>query len=362
MKDKEIINTNQFIWMLFCIITASTTLQAPRLLIVQARRDAYLSVILAWHLDVLLAIVYAYMGVRFPGQSMVQYSITIFGNKIGKILGAMFPIFFLIVSALIQRGFSVILYNAFFPETSEEVILISSYIVVGYAALKGIESIGRVSEILGPVYFFSFIILFLFVIPDVDIDRLKPQLEFGLGPFLTGTPLILSFIGICIMMGMYIPICDHPENGFIAKFRSVSLGASVICLLLITSIGVFSFSQAKDMVNVSLELARVIHISGFFERVEAIWLIIAVGASILTSANMIWAFSIGISQAAGLKSYKPLVIPAVLLSFIISRNSFKNSMDLVNFTFYSYPFFAILIETGLEMLLFFAALISKKRG
>lgn len=362
MKGKEIINTNQFIWMLFCIITAFTTLQAPRLLIVQARRDSYLSVILAWYLDVLLAIVYAYMGVRFPGQNMVQYSITIFGKKIGKLVGVIFPIFFLIVSALLQRGFSIILFNAFFPKTPEEVILISSYIVVAYAALKGIETIGRVCEILGPIYLFSFIILFLFVIPDVNMDRLKPQLELGVKPFITGAPYILAFIGICIMMGMFIPICDHPENGFLAKFRAVSMGASVICLLIITCIGVFSFTQAKDMVNVSLELARVIHIGGFLERVEAIWLIIAVGATILTTTIMIWAFSLGISQAAGLKSYRSLVIPTVLLSFILSRNSFKNSMDLVTFSFYSYPFLAIIVETGLEMLLFFSALILKKKG
>ncbi|MFL0198003.1 GerAB/ArcD/ProY family transporter [Clostridium sp. WILCCON 0269] len=362
MYKKEVISTNQFIWLLFCIITSFTGLQVLRLLIFQGRRDAWLAVILAWFLDVLLAVVYAYMGIRFPGQNMVQYSITILGKKLGKIIGILFPMFFLLVSALLQRGLSIILSMVFFPNTSEVILLITSYIVIGYAVLKGIEVIGRVCEILGPVYLLSSIVLFLFVIPDVKMDRLKPQLELGLYPALTGTPLILSFIGICIIMGMYIPICNHPENGFVAKFTAVSMGASIITIFIISIIGIFSYPQAKNMLNATLELTRFVNAGEFFERIEAIWLMIAIGAGIIASANMIWAFSLGMSQIIGLSTYKPLVFPGILLSFVIGMSSFKNSMDLVSFEFYSYPFMAMFIETGLEMFLFFAALLLNKKG
>lgn len=362
MHEKEVISTNQFIWLLFCIITSFTGLQVLSLLIFQARRDAWLAAILAWFLDVLLAVVYAYMGIRFPGQNMVQYSMTILGKKLGKIIGILFPIFFLLVSATLQRALSMILSVVFFPKTSELVFLIASYIVIGYAVIKGIEVIGRVCEILGPVYLFSSIVLFLFIIPDIKIDRLKPQFEVGLYPTLTGTPLILSFIGICIIMGMYIPICNHPENGFIGKFIAVSIGTFIIIIFIISTIGIFSYPQAKNMLNAILEITRFVHIGEFFERVEAIWLMIFIGAGIIASSNMIWAFSLGISQIIGLSTYKPLVFPTVLLSFVISMTSFKNSMDLVAFGLYSYPFMAILVESGLEMFLFFTALLLKKRG
>lgn len=362
MEEKKVISTNQFIWMLFCIITSFTGLQVPKLLILQARRDAWLAVIIAWFLDVLLAVVYAYMGIRFPGKNMIQYSISILGNKIGKIVGIMFPIYFLLVSSVLQRGLSMTLYNSFFPETPESNILFASYIVIGYATFKGIEALGRLCEMLGPLYLFSLIILFLFVIPDVTIDRLKPQLEYGAYPALTGAPVILSFIGICIIMGMYIPICNRPENGFKAKFAAVTMGTSMTILLVITGIGVFSFPQVKNMTNISLELSRFIHIGGFFERVEAIWLVTIIGAVVIASSNMIWAFSLGISQIFGLKTYKPLVVPAILVSYIIAMTSFKNSLSYMNFIFYSYPVFAIFVQSGLEMLLFFAALILKKKG
>lgn len=362
MQEKGVISINQFIWLLFATITSYATIHVPRLLIFQAERDSWISVILAWFLDVLLAVVYGYMGIRFSGQNMVQYSITILGKKIGKVVGVIFPIFFLMVSAIIQRGLSIMLNAGFFPRTPVEIILISSYIVVGYAALKGIEVIGRVCEIIGPVNLVCMLILFLLVCPVINIDRLKPQLANGIYPALSGTPFILSFIGICIIMGMYIPICDRPENGFIAKFIAVSIGCSIIVLIVICSIGVFSFPQAKNMLNTSLELARIINLGEFFERVEAIWIMIAISATIITSANLIWAFCLGISQIAGLKSYKTLVFPAILLSYVIGMTSFENSLELVIFLFYTFPIIAIFVETGLEMFLFFAALILKKKG
>jgi spore germination protein (amino acid permease) len=362
LEEKGRITTNQFIWLLFCIITSFAVLHTPGLLIVQAGRDSVLSVIFAWILDVLLAVVYAYMGIRFPGQNMAQYSMTILGKKIGKLVGIMFPLFFLMVSALLESGFAILLHVAFFPKTPVEIILLVSYATVAYAVLKGIEVLGRVCEFLGPIYLISLLLLFLLIIPDIHFENLKPQLENGIFPAVSGGLLILCFMGICIEMGLYIPICDHPENGFLSKFSAVSIGSVMISLIVTSSIGVFSIAQSKNMFSPSLRLARYIHLTVFLQRLEVIWLMIAIGALIISSAEMIWGFALETAQIFELKSYKFLVIPSILLSYVFASTSFKNSIDLFNFINYSYPIIAMFVETGLEMLLFFAALISKKRG
>jgi hypothetical protein len=46
-----------------------------------------------------------------------------------------------------------------------------------------------------------------------------------ISPSLIGSFFILSFFENCIMMSMLIPICNLPENGFLAKCIAVSLGA-----------------------------------------------------------------------------------------------------------------------------------------
>ncbi|MFZ5967249.1 MAG: GerAB/ArcD/ProY family transporter [Bacillota bacterium] len=362
MQEKGMISTHQFIWMLFMIITSFTVLQIPGLLVLQSRQDAWLSVIGAWFMDVLLAIVYAYMGIRFPGENFVQYSQTILGRYIGKVVGILFPIYFLLVCANLMRALVMLINNAFIPDMPMTVSLAICYLVIGYAVKKGVETMARVSEFLGPLYFFSFVVLFILLTPLIKLDNLKPQLYEGFYPAFIGAPFILTFIGICIMMSMYIPICNRPENGFLAKFIAVTMGAGVILMLVVTSIGIFGVDNAKVMVNPGLQTTKFIQIGDFFERVEVIWISIAIGAGVMASASLIWASSLGISQVAELESYIPLVFPTVFISFVLSATSFKSDIAMIQFAYYSYPFLGIFIQSGLELFLFFMALLFKKRG
>jgi len=358
LSNKEIISTKQFVWLLFGIITSFTVLQIPGMLISHAGRDAWLSVIVAWVLDVLLALVYAYMGLRFPGQNFVQYSMTILGKIAGKIVGIIFPIFFLMVTALLMRAISTLIENLL-PDMSKVIIYSMGCFMVAYGARKGIEVIARVCEIFGPIYLISLIALFLMAIPDIKIGRIQPMLMEGSYPFLSGSILILSFIGICIMMAMYIPVCNRPENGFKAKFIAVSMGATMISTLIFFVIGAFGAEQAGSMINPGVSLTREIQI-GIFERLELVWLMVALGAGVMTSVNLIWAFSVGVSQIFGLSSFKPLVFPATLIATVLSVISFDSSIEMLNYLFYVYPMIAVFVQTGLEMFLFAMAFILKK--
>lgn len=362
MQEKGIINTNQFIWMLFIIITSVPNLLAPGLLIIIAGRDAWLSVIGGWILDVHLAIVYAYMGIRFSGQNFVQYSITILGKYLGRIVGIMFPLFFLLVCTLLMSGFGEMMKNMFLPKTPIEVILISGFLLVGFGARKGIEVNGRTAEVLGPIYLLSMIVFSLLIIPKVNINLLKPQFDQGVFHFLPGAPFILTFYGICIMMAMFIPLCNRPENGFLAKFTAVSMGAYMVGSMVVLSTAVFGFEQVRNMAHPALLVSRMVNIGQFVERIEVFWMVILVGSAILASTITIWAFSLGISQIVGLKTYKPLVYPGILISFAISMTSFGDFLELTDFIHYTYPVFAAFVEAGLEIFLFILALVLNKRG
>lgn len=362
MKQKGIISTNQFVWMLFSIIACFATLHVPALLIFQSGRDAFLCVGIAWFLDITLAIVYAYMGLRFPGQSTVQQSITIFGKFTGRIIGAMFPFFYLMIGSILLRSLGGLISNYFLPRTPIIVILSLIYILIAYGVKKGVETIARTCEVLGPLYLLSLIVMFVLLIPEVKVHRLMPILAEGSYPLLSGTPFILSYLAVCIIMGMYIPVCNKPENGFLAKFIASALGALMIGLLICFSVGIFGAEKAGNMVNDGMQLARIVRIGTFFERLEIVWFVLSIAAGIMTSVNLVWAFSVGVSQVVGLSSYKPLVYPCVLIAFIFSMISFENTIELLDFVFYSYMFAAIFIQTGLELLLFITALITGKRG
>ncbi|SDF03511.1 Spore germination protein YndE [Sporomusa acidovorans DSM 3132] len=362
MQEKGVINTNQFVWMLFTIITSFTAVEIPALLIVQAGRDAWLAVIGGWVLDILLAIVYAYMGLRFPGQNFVQYSIAILGKHAGRMVGFVFPIFFLVACMFLMRGFSQLVSTFFFPAASLMAILFPALFVAAYAARQGIEVIGRVAEILGPSYLLSIIVIGLLVSPFVEFERLTPQFDEGVYPFLIGSPFILSFYGLCIMMAMFIPHCNRPQNGFLAKFIAVSLGAFFVAVIVILAVAIFGYEQAANIRSPGLELTRMISYGNYLDRLEIIWMLLVTGAGIIVSANLLWAFSLGMAQIVGLSTYKPLVYPAALLVGVLAITSFKSTMEQLRFAEYTFPIFGLFVEGGVEIFLFIAALVLKKRG
>lgn len=362
MPEKGIINTKQFVWLLFIIITTFATMQIPGMLIMQAGRDAWLSVLGAWFLDVMLALVYAYMGIRFPGENFVQYSITILGKYLGRVVGIIFPLFFLLVCTIVLRGLSQVVNTTFLPTTPLNVILICSYIVSAHIGRKGIEVIARTTEVLGPLFLLSIITLSFLVLPSFDIARMKPQFDEGVAPFLVGTPLLLTTFGVCIIMAMYIPLCNRPENGFLAKFIAVSLGALVVGLIITLSVGIFGIEDAQYMFSPGLQLARMINFSNYLERIEMVWLMILVGSSIVASSSLLWAFGQGLAQITGLKTYQPLIYPGALLSLVLCIISFPSSLQQTQFFHYTFPIVAIFVQTGLELFLFAAALIMGKRG
>jgi spore germination protein KB len=360
--EEGVINTKQSMWMLFIIITSFSALQVPGLVIFQAQRDAWLTVVAAWFLDVMLALLYAYMGVRFPGENSIQYSMTILGKRFGKVIGFGFIIFFLIVSSYLMRSLAMYIGNVFLPRTPISIVLLGTYFLIAYIVRKGIEVIARMCECLGPLYLLSFILLFILVLPIFHLERIKPLLDQGSYPFVSSIPLVLTHFGICIAMSWYIAVCNRPENGFLAKFSAVSMGASMVGVVIILSIGSFGVEQATNMVNPGLQLTRLIHISSFFEKMEVLWTVIAIGAGIMTAVNAIWIFCLGIAQLAGFSTYKPLVYSAALLSYILCLTSFPHNTDYLNFGFYIYPIIGLTVETGLELLLFLVALITGKKG
>ncbi len=362
MQEKGIITTTQFIWLLFTIIASVTSAQVPALLIAHAGRDAWLACMGGWFLDVLLALIYAYMGVRFPGENFIQYSCTILGKYLGKIVGLMFPLFFMLSCVLLMRGLVQMIIGVFLPKTPFLVALVSGFLIVGYGARKGLEVIARVTELLGPLYIISLLIVASLVTPYVNLSWLKPQFDDGAVPLITGSFFILSYFGICIMMSMFIPLCNRPENGFLAKFCAVSMGSLFVGIIVIFSTAVLGYIQAQNVYAPGLELARIINISNFIQRIEVLWMMMVIAAGIVASSLLIWAFCLGISQWAGLATYKPLVYPATLVALMFCLAGFSSNMEQGKFIQYDFPVIGLIVEAGLEIPLFIIALLFNIRG
>lgn len=361
MRKQNLLTTRQFVVLLYVLFTAFTALQSPGILIYQAERDAWISVIIAWILDITLGLVYAKMGVRFKTQSFVQYSETILGKYLGKILGMVFPLSFFLMIPMFLSSLSMVITKAFLPKTPSMVILVSSYIVIGYSARKGIVAIGRACEIAGPIFLVSMFMLFALILPWSEIGNVKPILDSGIYPVFSGALFILSFLGVCIMMGMFIPISERPENGMKAKFVASTMGSITIGLLVVFTIGTFGIQQAYNMFYPSLQVARIINIGQFIQRIDIVWIVVAIAATLIGASILMWGACEGFSQVMKIKDNLPIVYPLTLLSLVLAITTFKSDKILKDYIFYFFPFLSV-IMTVIEILLMAVAMARKKKG
>ena len=140
------------------------------------------------------------------------------------------------------------------------------------------------------------------------------------------------------------------------------MGALVVGLVTALSVGIFGNADAQYMFSPGIQLAKMVNYSNYFERVEMIRLLINVGSSIVGSSTLLWAFGQGLAQIAGLKTYESLIYPGALFSLVLCIVSFPSGLQQTIFYHYTFPIVAALVETGLELFLFAAALILHKRG
>jgi spore germination protein KB len=360
MNNGNMIYTRQMVWLLFSLFTSFAVIKIPTYIITISGRDCWICIILAWVLDVLFGIVYAYMGIRFRGQNYIQHSISIWGKYIGRIPGAVLLLFFILFCVIASNGIAMLISKMLLPRTPIIVIMIINIIAAAYSSKKGLKVLARFCEFIGPVFFVSLVILIIFVIPEFKVSSLEPQLTTGITQMAFGTYFVLSQLAICIILTMYIPFNDITENGFLAKTLASSLGSIIVLSISVFSVAVFGVNTAKQMLYPGFILARIIHIDYYIERLESFWLVIAITVSIITISTLIWVCSLGLAQITNNEDNNSLIYPVALLIFVLSVTAFSNDVEYINFSLFVYPIFPIIITT-FEFLLLITAVITKKK-
>lgn len=361
-RDQGQISTYQLTLILFCIITSFSGTFVPSLLLQEAGADSWIAVVAAWLLDLLLAVVYAHMGLRFPGKSFVEYATSSLGRWVGKPVGFMFPLYFLFISALLLRAISAIMVSLYLPGTPPLAISIGAILVVAYGARGGLEVVARAAEVMSPIFVIVAVVVLAFAYNLAKPEYLPPLLESGIMPVLSAVPLVLSFVGICITMGMLQAYQDDPRKVWLAKFVALTTGCAIMIGTIVLAAAVLSPGAAADVRYPDLALARLVAIGEFFERLEALWVVVAIGASVLTMAILTWAGALGIAQTFGLKESRPLVFPLAGLLLPFSQVLGANQVELARFLKRHFPLYAITVEAGLAILIWAVALLRGRRG
>jgi hypothetical protein len=212
--------------------------------------------------------------------------------------------------------------SLFLPDTPSMVIAGSILVVAVYGARAGLETVARAAEVLAPFFVVAVTLGVLLVGPRLRVDFVAPPLAGGVMPPLAGVPLALSFLAICIIMGTFQAYQNEPHRAWYAKTVAVTTGSAMIAVLTMTAIALLGPGAAGSANFPDLAIAKVITIGEFVERVELVWIMITVGAAVLSLTILLWNAATGIAGVFGAKGYRSLVLPlaSLMLPLLISSS------------------------------------------
>lgn len=250
--------------------------------------------------------------------TIIEITEEAFGPVLGMIFNLIITAFFISVSFLFVREFSEALIIAALPETPISVIALT-FIAVGLlGAYLGIEAIARSTRLTYTYVFAGIFLLLLALIPQWDFDKLFPVLGngpypvFALGAFSTAavTEIILAAVLVQSMGGA--------DNYTRINVYSALIAFTFLSLLLAVSVMTMGREISSETTLPFYRLSRSVYLGRFFQRVEAIFIIIWSIVGALKIALTLYGASVSLARTLKLPDYRPLIWPLGSLIFIFS--------------------------------------------
>ena len=357
MQENGKISTRQFISMLFSLLLSTLMFSLPRLLIEQSKQDVWQVMLITLFSDAALAIVFAVLGMRYPQQTMIEYSETILGPWLGKVTGLLYVLFFSFMTLIILKTMSQFVDTVLLTETPELAVNFVLLSVSLYAVNAGLEVVARVSEIIAPLMLIPLLIILSFSLNRVDLGNLLPVFQHSVWELLKSSFQSTSWYGVCIVMGIFMAYHNRPKESLKAKWIAISSVTVLTILTLMSLITIFGISYSTQQLYPVFRLAQTIRVGDFFERIETLFIIFQIAGALVGLIILNYSSVLGLAQIFKIQRYQTLTPYFGVSMFFISTFVYRNITELQQFTEKIFPFMALFIEVFLINMLLVVSLI-----
>lgn len=357
MQEKGKISTRQFSSMLFSLLLSTLMFSLPRLMIEQSKQDVWQVLLITLFTDAGLAVIFAVLGMRYPQQTMIEYSETILGPWLGKATGLLYVLFFSYMTLIILKLMSQFVDTVLLTNTPELAINFILLLVSLYAVNAGLEVIARLGEIIAPCMLIPLLIILTFSLNRVELANLLPVFQHSVWELVISSLQSTSWYGVCIVMGIFMAYHNSPKESLKAKLIAVS-GVTVLTIMTMMSlITIFGISYSSQQMYPVFRLSQTIKVGDFFERIETLFIIFEIAGALLALIIVNYASVLGLAQIFKIPRYQTLTPYFGAGMFIVSMFVYRNITELQQFTEKIFPFAAVFIEVLPISLLLIVSLI-----
>jgi len=331
MKNSMRISGGQLFWIIcmFNIGMAAFLMISPT--VQRTQNDAWISLLLSGMLSLLATWIGIRLSRYYPHKTFTEYVVDITGTWTGKAIGLIYVVNWLVVTGMVLRQIADVLITLQFHKTPIWVFLLSISLLVVYSLQKGgIQSLGRCTEIIGPLVVFIAILTFSFDLPNVDWNRLLPiYVNHSIPSLLNGAIPAASFLSQTSYVTMLFKFVQDPERHANKALWGSGVASFFIIISGLFSIGTFGADLSSKMMNPIFEMATYISAGEFVQNIDSIVVIVWFFSAFIRVSLFMFLTIYGGATVLGIKNWKSVIGWGTGLSIMIAmipRNIIESSI------------------------------------
>ena len=359
--QKYRISAGQLIGMMFWTIMGTAIISLPVLIGLHAPRDAWAAAVLFTIGGMVLSLIVGSLANRFPREDFVVYTQKVLGTFMGKLLILAFLVWLFHSMGFVLWQVTSFVNLSLLPDTPIVPIMAILLLPSAYAVYSGIEGIARSSQVVFLPTMIILYLLFLLLIPDVNLENLLPVFEDGAANILRSSITPLAWAGEIMFVVFLAPSVNN--IGKTAKY-------SIITIALIGFGGfvnetfyaaVFGLLR-QHLANPFYSLIRYIKPTAFIERYDILFVTINLLGNFVKLSVFLYIFVLCLSQLLGMKSHRPLVLPSSVALLISTQYFVSSTNELILYLDTVFPLYTIPLLYGFPVLVLLVAVIRGIKG
>jgi spore germination protein KB len=299
---------------------------------------------------------------RTPELDLMEQTQIMLGKWAGKGMALVFFVFFMGAYASVMITYVYHLMDYFLPEVPIILFILVALIIGCYGIFFGIEVIARMAL----VGVFSILALNLLIIvgsiQNLDMQELLPVLESGfLNTLWASRHNNSDWAMATLMVAMILPTVKNQNTWANSSVAGIAMGGLFVVLWPVLEIAVLSSEVVGQYIVSCMQLARSAHIGLFIHRYEMIMVAFFAISIFVQTSMCLFCACLAASKMAGLKDYRPMIIPVGLLLngfgywVVLDHN---RAMDLLENTWY---IIALPIAFGVPFFIWILGFFFKKK-
>ena len=324
-----------------------------------------------------LALIYALSNRAFKNageeDGFAQLFIRSLGGKLGKALVIVFTLWLIFYLSVMLKNTADKYISSSYQGASPVFFIVIILALSSVAILGSFASLSKTAEAFFPLLALVMVSVLAIGIKDIDTHNLPPLPPAHITKMLSGIPTLAASQSVALYLGFLEGRVVHKEKRNISNFVFLIMMCVTVCLLCLTTIGIFGSELTGALSFPFFVLVRNLSLFNVLDRVESAIIGLWVVSDFILISTFMFIVVSNIRICAGLdqKSHEKTgsfslkdsrwiiwIVIAVVLA--LSLTLFPNSFELANFLNITAPIVNASLIFGLLPLILIIGIVRKK--